>query len=723
VLAAAADGILATDKAGQITFVNRAALDHTRYGERELLGNSLHALLHPGCEDPSCPVPATQRDGKPRTFVTETMRRRDGSQVAAEVALSAMRDGGLVAVLHDLGERRAEEDALRATAEGYRDLVEGVDDWIWTADRSGIVTFSNRAGEALLGRRPAQVIGNRLLDFVAPDSREEEARRLDEAAAAKSGWSTTVRRVHEDGSEPLLDSRASPILDGEGELLGWRGVERPAAAPPAPEVAAPEVAAPVGAAPDAAEAGGAAPVAAAPDAAEADGAAPVGAAPDTAAPDVPAPVGAAPDAAAPAASDAAEADEAVAPPPTTLTAKRTRHREVAIVRQPIADADGSVVGYELLVGGHALGPRPLGEAGTTAAMLLDVFGDVGIERLAGRHPAWVSITPGFLLEVGTPPVRPDRVVLQLHAAPVSAEVLAALQRLRWSGYTVALTGYDGRAELAELLDVAGIVKVTVAPRTDDELRAILAKPLEHKVGQLVATRVDSPEQVQRCAELGFNLFQGVFFAKPNLVRQRRVGTGGIASLKTLSEVAKPDASFEDLEKAISADVGLSLKLLRYVNSAFFSLPRTLGSVHEALTLLGTATVRRWATVMALVEATADAPEELVELALQRARMLETLGGSPESDSADTLFTVGLFSVADALLDRPMDEVLESLPFTDEIQAALLRQEGEKGELLATVMSYERGEFPEAGRDAPTSLPDAYADAVPWAEDAKRATAP
>jgi len=232
--------------------------------------------------------------------------------------------------------------------------------------------------------------------------------------------------------------------------------------------------------------------------------------------------------------------------------------------------------------------------------------------------------------------------------------------------------------------------------------------------------VETPEEVERCRALGFELFQGSFFAKPNLVRQRRVGTGGLASLRTLAEVARPEASFEDLEQAISADVGLSLKLLRYINSAFFSLPRTVGSVHEALTLLGTATVRRWATVMALVEVTAGAPEDLVELALQRAHMCEVLGGTPEGGHADALFTVGLFSVADALLDRPMEEVLDTLPFSDEIRDALVRHEGDKGELLERVMSYERGEFPD-DPGAAVSLPEAYADAVPWAREARQAT--
>ena len=236
--------------------------------------------------------------------------------------------------------------------------------------------------------------------------------------------------------------------------------------------------------------------------------------------------------------------------------------------------------------------------------------------------------------------------------------------------------------------------------------------------QLLATDVDTPDEVARATALGFTAFQGDFFAKPDLTRRRRVGTGGVASLKAVAAVTAPDASFEDLEVAISSDVGLSLKLLRYINSAFFALPRTVESVREALTLLGTATVRRWAAVVALVSAADDAPDELVELALQRARMCEVLGGSTALDAADGHFTVGLFSVADALLDSPMEEVLETLPFSDEIKAALLNREGPKGELLNTVVAYERREFPSDDG----SLQGAYGEAVEWAGGAVDAAA-
>ena len=123
-------------------------------------------------------------------------------------------------------------------------------------------------------------------------------------------------------------------------------------------------------------------------------------------------------------------------------------------------------------------------------------------------------------------------------------------------------------------------------------------------------------------------------------------------------------------------------------------------MREALTLLGTRTVRRWATVMAM-SAIPDAPHELVAIALHRARMCEMLAGSALPEERETLFTIGLFSVADALMGVPMEEVLESLPFSDEIRAALLRHEGPKGELLAAVIAYERGRVPLAAAGAPT----------------------
>jgi EAL and modified HD-GYP domain-containing signal transduction protein len=394
--------------------------------------------------------------------------------------------------------------------------------------------------------------------------------------------------------------------------------------------------------------------------------------------------------------------------------------DVAVVRQPIADDRHTVVGYELLFGGGRVSQDSSTDAKATSALLVDAFGDIGLEVLAGRHPAWMSIARNFLIEIGPPPVRPDRAVLQIAAYAARDDLLAVLQTLGRSGYTLALYDYDGSADVEPLLGLCSIVKVSIGERDDATLAEIISTPKLHGA-LLVATGVASTEDFDRSRALGFSYFQGDFFAKPRLVRHRGVGTGGISSLRALGELSAADASFDDLERIISSDVGLSLKLLRYVNSAFFALPRNIGSVREALTLLGTRTVRRWATVMAM-SAIPDAPHELVSIALHRARMCEMLAGSALPEERETLFTIGLFSVADALLDAPMEEVLESLPFSDEIRAALLRREGPKGELLSSVLAYERGEFPNAPATPSVSLAGAYRAALEWADEAHRAVA-
>lgn len=409
---------------------------------------------------------------------------------------------------------------------------------------------------------------------------------------------------------------------------------------------------------------------------------------------------------------------------SATVAPDTHQPEIAVVRQPILDTRRKVVGYELTFSDGTPHQPTAGapDARATSALLLDVFGDLGLERLVGAYPAWLSVARDWLVEVGMPPLRPDRAVLQIAAYPARDDLLTTLQRLSRTGYTLALDQYDGRDDLGDLLTLANAVKVRVGDLDDDALRAIIAEPARHGA-RLLATGVSTNEIFERCVALGFTGFEGEFFARPRMVRGRGVATAGVGALRMLGELASGDVSFEDLERIIASDVGLSLKLLRYVNSAFFALPRTIASVREALGLLGTRTVSRWATVMAL-SAIPDAPHELIGIALHRARMCETLGGS-RLDGTDTesYFTVGLFSVADALLDAPMVDVLDSLPFAEDIREALLHRTGPKGELLAAVIAYERGEFPTlpAGHSGDSStIAASYREALEWAEEAGRA---
>jgi EAL and modified HD-GYP domain-containing signal transduction protein len=361
---------------------------------------------------------------------------------------------------------------------------------------------------------------------------------------------------------------------------------------------------------------------------------------------------------------------------------------VALVRWPVVDGRREVVGYELVGDGS----------------VLEGFAPKELQELGGGRPIWLAAPDDPARLDG---LDPSRTVLQIP----SETPLDRAQTLRQAGFGLALAGYAGDDAL---LEHCGIVKVHARGREDEELRALLAKPAERGLG-LVATGVASTEEVTRCRVLGFSHVQGEFFARPR--GESGEPTGGLASLQTLAELTAEESSFEELERTIGADVGLSVALLRYVNSAYFSLPREIDSVKEALALLGTRAVRRWATVVAL-SAVPDAPDQLVALALLRARMCELLGGDSSEQDRDRLFTVGLFSAADALLDAPMDKILTELPFSEDMTSALLRYEGRKGRILATTLRYEQGHFPEIDGD-PIELAEAYLQALKWADDAGR----
>src|SRR5262245_48448199 len=203
-------------------------------------------------------------------------------------------------------------------------------------------------------------------------------------------------------------------------------------------------------------------------------------------------------------------------------------QEVAVVRHPIADARNVVVGYELRFGGSVDLGDPAMDAKATSALLVEAFGDIGLERLAGRHPAWVSIARNFLVEIGPPPVRPDRAVLQIDAYPAQDDLLGLLQQLSRSGYTLSLNDYDGRDDIAELMSLCSIVKVSVSERDDDELRAVLEAP-RTQGALLVATDLEDHAAFVKVQEFGFTYFQGDYFAKPRLFRHRGVATAGLGS--------------------------------------------------------------------------------------------------------------------------------------------------------------------------------------------------
>jgi len=349
-------------------------------------------------------------------------------------------------------------------------------------------------------------------------------------------------------------------------------------------------------------------------------------------------------------------------------------RTAAAARLPLYDRGLEVRAYELVADDPAALP---------------------LEELVGDRLALVAAAP-------TPALPPERVVL--HVAD-EAEARTALN----AGYGIAVDA--GRP--GSLVALARIVRVDAAALSDGRLEA-LVRLLRPHAPELLAVGLEDYTAFERCKRMGFDLFGGAFFLTPRCAG-REIPTGRLAMLQLVAALQDPNVELEELEAIIERDVGLSYRLLRAVNSGYLYLPHRISSIHEALVRLGKRAVRQWSTLIVLGDCD-DRPRELLVTALVRARLCELAAPSAGVD-AESAFTVGLFSVVDAFMDAPMAEIVEQLPFADDVAAALLEREGAPGALLAAACDYEGGCFDTAETRFPgVPLRDLYLDAVRYAED-------
>ncbi len=378
---------------------------------------------------------------------------------------------------------------------------------------------------------------------------------------------------------------------------------------------------------------------------------------------------------------------------------------VVVARQPIFDRSESVVGFQLVSPTAPVGdPR-----GAASGLLVQSLADIGLVRLVGDRRAHVGVTRELLLTVRPLPLDPDRVVLEVPAEQADDVLLPTLRELKDAGFRIALDG-------APADPLEGLFATIYAVRLDSDASTEMVNELHARGVTLIADGVDSRADYEACIALGFDLFQGRFFAEPVMLTGTPAPTYRLRALSML--VQRDVTSFEQLERVIEEDPGLSHKLVRLANSAFFGRRHPVGSIHQALMALGSVAVRRWAMLLVLGGVT-DHPHHLLELGLLRARLCELVAARQPEAEADRAFTAGLFSVVDALLGVSMPHLLAELPFDERMARALAEHEGPEGRVLAGVLSYERGDFAGVLKYG-LSLMDiahAYREALDWTTDA------
>ncbi len=391
---------------------------------------------------------------------------------------------------------------------------------------------------------------------------------------------------------------------------------------------------------------------------------------------------------------------------------------MCVARQPLFDARRQVEGYELLFrSGDDNRALVVDAEAATSEVILTAFTEIGLPRLVGAHPAWINVSRRFLLEGYALPLPADQVVLEiLEDVEPDEAVLHATRRLKRAGYTIALDDFVYDPSFDPLIELADVVKVEALGRSIAELREVAATIRRFPGTRLLAEKVETHAQLAACRDIGFELFQGYVLCEPQVVRGRTMAPANLERLRLISELLDPALEFEELERIVGRDVALSYKLLRYINSALFGFRRTLGSVRDALTMLGIEAIRRWVTLIVLASRE-DAPSELVVLGLARAQMCEALA-PPGSDRA-AHFMTGLFSVLDAIMDAPMEDLLGQLPLDPSIADALRHGAGDTGAVLCGVRAFEHGDLAAAldalgpGTD-PAALQRTYEGAIEFA---------
>ena len=370
--------------------------------------------------------------------------------------------------------------------------------------------------------------------------------------------------------------------------------------------------------------------------------------------------------------------------------------QVQIARQPIFDAHKKIFAYELLFRqSQGLHLGELSGDRATTSLLSTAFLTEGIEQIAGNRPCFINFTQNLLLREIAPTFPKTKIIIEIleDVSPIP-EVVAACKRLSELGYILALDDFVYEKNLLPLIELANIIKIDYRLSSSDEIDRMLYRLSRFNL-KFLAEKIETYDEFNHASKLGFHYFQGYFFAKPESLHITEIASNKISLINLLIEINKAQTTVDQLEHIIEADVAISYKLLRYINSAFYHLLKEVDSIRQAIVYLGEQEIRRFVTLVIVSELAADKPTELVRLSIIRARWCELLAeNSRKVNDCCDFFLLGLFSLIDAILDKPMERVVSMLPLSDSVKEALIRQEGPLAPYMQAMLAYEQGKSKE-----------------------------
>lgn len=400
--------------------------------------------------------------------------------------------------------------------------------------------------------------------------------------------------------------------------------------------------------------------------------------------------------------------------------------EVFVARQPIFDRNRKVWAYELLFRSDAAATSYDGSEPSSATQAVIAHGmlSIGWDKLLRGKLGCINFGREMLLQDLYSSLPPGQTVIELtEDIEADEEVLEAVRGVKEQGYRIALDDFRSSPRMESLLDLADVVKIemeTPKPEQEALLREFHARGI-----RVLSEKVETDADYRWALRAGYDYFQGNFFACPMVMQGTQIPAVKMHCLRLIQEAHRPELDFTRLTALISQDVSLSYKLLRYANSARFGRQGKIHSIRRALVVLGEYGIRKWIAIAALPAIANDKPGELITQSLVRGRFCELLGQASGQGVEDQAFLIGLFSMLDALLDRPLDDTLEDLGLAPPLDSVLRGQASEDSVLnriYTLVRRYEKADWVEVERLAsdlgtpPEVVGAAYREALPWADE-------
>ncbi len=365
-----------------------------------------------------------------------------------------------------------------------------------------------------------------------------------------------------------------------------------------------------------------------------------------------------------------------------------------IARQPILDRQQSLFGYELLFrsGSDNFFQSVDGDR-ATASLIDDTVHLHSVEKLTNGHKCFINFTRNSLLDGLYTLLPPALTVVEiLESVEMDETLLDACRRVRQQGYLLALDDYILEERFEPLLSLIDILKVEYPALSEEQHKKIVSSARHHGF-RLLAEKVETPLQFEDAMSLGYDYFQGYFFCKPQLQRAKRIPKSQPQCLKLLQKVNEPNFDIDLIEELLRSDLTLSYKLLRYLNSPVFHRSKPLSSIRQAIVTLGQQPLRQWVCLVAVGEMSTEKPPELINTCLTRARFCEIVGSRVLGQTlSPDCFVTGMFSLLDAILDQPMQELTSQLNLADTVRLALHGQDSALLSLLTLAKAIEIAEW-------------------------------